>query len=113
MGHRIFSIKPSAGPDPTKLVTLGEDIGGVSLGLQGAGSSPIGGEAASIEEVEGTKVAQPIQKVSAEQIARDQETLRSLYARFEAAQAAGNAAEADRLAEELILFAFNPNYQGH
>jgi hypothetical protein len=50
-------------------------------------------------------------KVSAAKIASDRAILESLYAQFEAAQASGNAAEEDRLSEELLNFAFNPDYE--
>lgn len=47
---------------------------------------------------------------SAEKIASDRKVLETLYSQFDAAQTAGNKVEETRLAEELLQFAFNPDY---
>ena len=56
-------------------------------------------------------MAKETKKVSAAKIAADTQIMTSLYSEFEAAQAAGNVAEEERLAEELVRFAFNPDYE--
>lgn len=47
-------------------------------------------------------------KVSAAKIAQDRQILNTLYTQFEAA---ASPEEEDRLAVELVKFAFNPDYE--